>query len=118
MNVFIREAPIEKNIASECIRTVAETYNCEILQLCEYDANVYRCELRMKPQEYQFMQHKGQLITGMRSFFNSLNSTCFKILKIAINILFFMKIRPLIGRRIRIGRRLHMNQPLHPCRER
>ena len=24
-----------------------------------------------------------------------------------------MKIRPLIGRRIRIGRRLHVNQPLH-----
>ena len=27
------------------------------------------------------------------------------------NIMFFMKIRPLIGRRIRIGRRLHVNQP-------
>ena len=27
--------------------------------------------------------------------------------------MFFMKIRPWIGRRIRIGRRLHVNQPLH-----
>ena len=25
-----------------------------------------RCELQMTPQEYQFMQHKGQLIIGMR----------------------------------------------------
>ena len=41
MNVFIREAPIEKNIASECIRTVDATYGCKILQLCEYDASVY-----------------------------------------------------------------------------
>ena len=28
------------------------------------------------------------------------------------NYYIFMKIRPLIGRRIRIGRRLHVNQPL------
>ena len=27
-----------------------------------------------------------------------------------------MKVRPLIGRRIRIGRRLHMNQPLQLCK--
>ena len=41
MNVFIRGAPIEKNIASKCIRTVAAMYGCKILQLCEYVANVY-----------------------------------------------------------------------------
>ena len=41
MNVFIREAPIEENIASECIRIVATTHGCKILQLCKYDANVY-----------------------------------------------------------------------------
>ena len=29
MNVFIREAPTEKNIASERIRTVAATYGCK-----------------------------------------------------------------------------------------
>ena len=32
---------MEDNTASECIRTVAATYGCKILQLYEYDANVY-----------------------------------------------------------------------------
>ena len=41
MNAFIREAPIEENTSSECIVTVAAMYGCEILRLCEYDANVY-----------------------------------------------------------------------------
>ena len=41
MNVFIRETPIEKNIALECIRTLAATYGCKILEVCEYDANMY-----------------------------------------------------------------------------
>ena len=41
MTVFIRRAPVKHNIASECIRTVAATYSCEILQLYQYDANVY-----------------------------------------------------------------------------
>ena len=31
---------MEDNTASECVRTVA-TYGCKILQLYEYDANVY-----------------------------------------------------------------------------
>ena len=39
MTVFIREAPIEENTASECIRTVAAKYGCKILQLYEYEAN-------------------------------------------------------------------------------
>ena len=39
LNVFIREALIEENIASECIGTVAATNGRKILQLCEYDAN-------------------------------------------------------------------------------
>ena len=42
-------------------------------------------------------------------FLHNLNSTCFKIKKITINILFFMKIKPLIGHRIPIGKRLHVN---------
>ena len=33
MNVFIREALIEKYSAPECIRTIAATYGCKILQL-------------------------------------------------------------------------------------
>ena len=41
MTVFIRRAPVEDNTASECIRTVAATYGCKILQPYEYDANVY-----------------------------------------------------------------------------
>ena len=41
MIVFIRKASVEDNIASECIRTVAATYGCNILQLYEYDENVY-----------------------------------------------------------------------------
>ena len=31
---------MEDNTASECIRTVAATYGCKILQLYECDANV------------------------------------------------------------------------------
>ena len=41
MNVFIRRAPVKHNTASECIRTVAATCGCKILQVYEYDANVY-----------------------------------------------------------------------------
>ena len=41
MTVFIRRAPVKHNTASECIRTVAATYGCKILQQNEYDANVY-----------------------------------------------------------------------------
>ena len=40
-NAFIPEAPIEKSIASECIRTVAVTYGCKILELFKYNANGY-----------------------------------------------------------------------------
>ena len=32
---------MEDNTASECVRTVAATYGCKILQLYEYNANVY-----------------------------------------------------------------------------
>ena len=39
--VVIRRAPVEDNIAPECICTVAATYSCKILQLYEYDENVY-----------------------------------------------------------------------------
>ena len=39
MTVFIRGAPVEDNTASECVRTVAVTYGCKILQLYEYNAN-------------------------------------------------------------------------------
>ena len=41
MTVFIRRAQVEDKTASECIRTIAATYGCKILQLYEYDANVY-----------------------------------------------------------------------------
>ena len=61
---------MEKNLASECIRIVAATYGCKILHICEHDPNVYGydAKLRMAIQEYQLMQHKGQLINEMRSF--------------------------------------------------
>ena len=39
--LFIRRVPVKDNTASECIRTVAATYGYKILQLYEYDANVY-----------------------------------------------------------------------------
>ena len=32
LSVFIRRARVEDNTASECIRTVAATYGCKILQ--------------------------------------------------------------------------------------
>ena len=53
MSVFIIRAPVEDNTASECIRTVAATYGCKILQLYKYDAKVYRygCELLMTTPE-------------------------------------------------------------------
>ena len=38
MTVFIRRVPVE---VSECICTAAATYGCKILQLYEYDTNVY-----------------------------------------------------------------------------
>ena len=57
-------------------------------------------------------QHKRQLITGLRYFCISLNSTCFKIKINNKKYYVFMKITPLIGRRIRFGRGLHVNQPL------
>ena len=41
MTVSIRRAPVEDNTASECVRTVVATDFCKILQLYEYDANVY-----------------------------------------------------------------------------
>ena len=41
LTVFIRGAPVEDNTASECVRTVAATYGCKILQLYEYNANVH-----------------------------------------------------------------------------
>ena len=41
MTVFIRGAQVEDNTASECVRTVAATYGCKILQLYEHNANVY-----------------------------------------------------------------------------
>ena len=44
MTIFIPEAPIEGNTASECIRTVAAMYGCKILQPYEYEANEYGYE--------------------------------------------------------------------------
>ena len=44
MTVFIRRAQVEDKTASEWIRTVTATYGCKILQLYEYDANVYGYE--------------------------------------------------------------------------
>ena len=110
---------MEDNTASERNRTVAATYGCKILQPYEYDANVYGYDANCEwtPQEYQSMQHKRQLITELGYFCISLNSTCFKI-KIIITIknnnkkyYVLMKVRSLIRHRIRIGRRLHVNQP-------
>ena len=37
--VFIRGGPVEGDTASECIRNVAATYDCKILQLYENEAN-------------------------------------------------------------------------------
>ena len=81
---------MEDNTTSECIRTVAATYDCKILQLYEYDANVYGTMRTANgtPLEYQFMQHRRQLITGLRYFCISLNSTSFKIKIITRNIMF------------------------------
>ena len=41
MTVFIREASVEGNTASECIRTAAATYGHKILRLYEYETNEY-----------------------------------------------------------------------------
>ena len=67
----------------------------------------------MIPKGYQFKQHKRQLIIGLSEVsLHCLNSTCPKIKNDNNKYSVFLKIRPLIGRRIRIGRRLHVNQPL------
>ena len=41
MTVFIKGAPVEDNNASECVGIVATTYGSKILQLYEYNTNVY-----------------------------------------------------------------------------
>ena len=45
---FHKRALVEDNTASDCIRIVAATYSCKILQLYEYEANEYvyegKCE--------------------------------------------------------------------------
>ena len=41
MTVLIRRAPVKDNTTSECIRAVAATFGCKILELYEGDANVY-----------------------------------------------------------------------------
>ena len=64
----------------------------------------------MTLQEYQLMHHTRQLITGLMYFGTSLNSTFFKKEKTK-KYYVFMKMGPLIGRHICIGRRLHVNQP-------
>ena len=46
MTVFIRRAQVADKTASECIRTVAAKYGCKILQLYEYDANMYTDTMR------------------------------------------------------------------------
>ena len=88
--LFSLEEHQSRKIPHRNIRTVAATYGCKMLHLYEYDANVYeiRCDSRMKPQEYRFMQHKRQLITGLRYFWISMNSSCLKIKIITRNIMF------------------------------
>ena len=39
-----RRASVKHNTASECIRTIDATYGGKILQLYEYDANMYGCD--------------------------------------------------------------------------
>ena len=50
MTVFTREATIEENTASKCIRTVDATYGCKILKLHEYEANEYRYKANDTPR--------------------------------------------------------------------
>ena len=57
-----------------------------------------RWELQMTPQEYQFMQHKRQLITGLRYFSIMLNSAYFEIKIITKDIMFYENIRIRIGK--------------------
>ena len=93
MTVLIRRARVEDNTVSECICTVAATYGCKILQLYEYDANMYRYDTNCEwpPKEYQLMEHKRQLIIELRYFYISLNSTCFKFKIITRNIMFLWR---------------------------
>ena len=39
---------MEDDTASECIRTIAATYGCKILELYEYEANEYGFEAECK----------------------------------------------------------------------
>ena len=70
----------------------------------------------MTPQEYQFIQHKRQLDYQAEVFLHQSKQYMVENLLIYNNEKYyiFMKIRPLIGRRIRIGRRLNVSQPLLP----
>ena len=115
MTVFIRRAPVEDNTASACmsIGTVAGTYGCKILQLYEYYASVYGYDANFEwhPKNTSSCSVKDSLLPGWGYFCISLNSTRFKIKINDKKYYVFMKITPLIGRRIRISRRPHVNQP-------
>ena len=57
---------VEDNTASECIRTVAATYGCKILQLYEYDANVYGYDVNCEwhPKNTSSCSIKGSWLPG------------------------------------------------------
>ena len=65
----------------------------------------------MTLQEYQFMQHKKAVDYRAEVFLHQSKQYMFCSRNNNKNYYVCVKIRPLIGRRIRIGRRLHVNQP-------
>ena len=64
--VFIREAMIEENTASECICTESATYASKLLQLYEYEANDYGYEAMWEwyPKNTSSCSIKGRRLSG------------------------------------------------------
>ena len=73
--------PVEDNTTSECIRTVAATYDCKILQLYECEADEYGYEA--KCEWYPKNTTSSCNLKDRRLSTRSL-STCFKIKLITI----------------------------------
>ena len=82
MNVFIREAPIEENIASECIHTVGLKYGRKFYN---YANTMRMCTdtMRTASDTPRIPVHAAYRRVDYRDeiFLHRLNSTCFRIKK-------------------------------------
>ena len=104
---------MEDNTAWECIRTIAATDGCKIYSY----TNAMRtctCTMRTANDTPRIPVHAAQKTVDSRAevFLHQSKQHMFQNQNNNKKYCVSMKITPLIGRCIRIGRRLHVNQPL------